>query len=514
MITIEVVVSIHGILIKRYGGASGIGDRAALKSAVNRPYQTFGGEELYKTSVEKAAALIESTVKNHPFIDGNKRTGYAAMRILLRKDRKDIRATEEEKYEEAVHFSHRAKVTFVASRGNDGEEAERQYPAVLDDDWVLCGGGTGTDGQYILENVNSEFSASTGPQIDVAAPATNLLIRTTEKGGGYGPFNGTSAATPHVAGVAALLMSYLNDPFPSYNNLAPEDVEQILQMTAFDPDTPFNSLGIVGYDTLTGHGRLDAGAALQLVEKPYRSLLHFGTDAFAHSKSVALHASNQAITLLARYQDPSETWFQPDAYKVDVYEVTATVSHNLTANEVVMAAWPRSSSTTVLPLYDGSQNLKAYERATLESVNQSQAVLTGYLYKVYDLNGTPLGWWPFDTAQLHQAELTYSLLVCDTLVCDQMAPTSLSEEEPNPGFSLVPNPAQDQQAIHFTTQSVQPVAIHLLDLHGREIRTVYQGPSQVGKNSIVASLQGLPPGLYCYHIQLGPHTHFLKTLKP
>ena len=46
MITIEVVVSIHGILIKRYGGASGIRDRGALESAVNRPYQTFGGEEL------------------------------------------------------------------------------------------------------------------------------------------------------------------------------------------------------------------------------------------------------------------------------------------------------------------------------------------------------------------------------------------------------------------------------------------------------------------------------------
>ena len=105
MITIEVVVSIHGILIKRYGGASGIRDRGALESAVNRPYQTFDGEELYKTPVEKAAALIESTVKNHPFIDGNKRTGYAPMRILLRKGRKDIRATEEEKYEFVIKIA-------------------------------------------------------------------------------------------------------------------------------------------------------------------------------------------------------------------------------------------------------------------------------------------------------------------------------------------------------------------------------------------------------------------------
>jgi len=105
MITIEVLVSIHGILIKRYGGTPGIRDRGALESAVNRPYQTFDGEELYKTSVEKAAALIESIVKNHPFMDGNKRTGYAAMRILLRKSQKDIQATEEEKYEFVIKIA-------------------------------------------------------------------------------------------------------------------------------------------------------------------------------------------------------------------------------------------------------------------------------------------------------------------------------------------------------------------------------------------------------------------------
>lgn len=105
MITIEVLVTIHGILIKRYGGAPGIRDRGALESAVNRSYQTFDGEELYKTSAEKAAALIESIVKNHPFMDGNKRTGYAAMRILLRKGRKDIQATEEEKYEFVIKIA-------------------------------------------------------------------------------------------------------------------------------------------------------------------------------------------------------------------------------------------------------------------------------------------------------------------------------------------------------------------------------------------------------------------------
>jgi prophage maintenance system killer protein len=50
MITIEVVIGVHAVLIKRYGGSPGIRDEGALQSAVNRPYQTFDGEELYKTN--------------------------------------------------------------------------------------------------------------------------------------------------------------------------------------------------------------------------------------------------------------------------------------------------------------------------------------------------------------------------------------------------------------------------------------------------------------------------------
>lgn len=50
-----------------------------LDSAVNRPFQTFDEKELYPDLFEKAAVLLESIVKNHPFIDGNKRTGYVSV---------------------------------------------------------------------------------------------------------------------------------------------------------------------------------------------------------------------------------------------------------------------------------------------------------------------------------------------------------------------------------------------------------------------------------------------------
>lgn len=74
MISYKEVVDIHRILIDEFGGAKGIRDKEFLSSALARSLQTFDGKELYPTTIEKAASLIESILINHPFVDGNKRT--------------------------------------------------------------------------------------------------------------------------------------------------------------------------------------------------------------------------------------------------------------------------------------------------------------------------------------------------------------------------------------------------------------------------------------------------------
>ena len=75
MILINDVLKLHEASINDFGGANGIRDLGLLESAIARPFQTFGGEYLYLTAFEKAAALGESLIINHPFLDGNKRTG-------------------------------------------------------------------------------------------------------------------------------------------------------------------------------------------------------------------------------------------------------------------------------------------------------------------------------------------------------------------------------------------------------------------------------------------------------
>ena len=98
MIFVKKAEEIHKILIEAFGGSHGIRDMASLDSALARPFQTFGNDDLYPTSIHKAAALIESLLINHPFVDGNKPTGYVLMRIFLINNGLDINATQEDKY--------------------------------------------------------------------------------------------------------------------------------------------------------------------------------------------------------------------------------------------------------------------------------------------------------------------------------------------------------------------------------------------------------------------------------
>ncbi|PVW13326.1 type II toxin-antitoxin system death-on-curing family toxin [Marixanthomonas spongiae] len=105
MISIQLAEKLNKIIIKASGGSAGIRDKKGLSSALNRPFQTFDGEELYSSSIEKAAAIFESIIINHPFIDGNKRMAYALMRLILAEGNMDIQAPENTIYDFVISAS-------------------------------------------------------------------------------------------------------------------------------------------------------------------------------------------------------------------------------------------------------------------------------------------------------------------------------------------------------------------------------------------------------------------------
>jgi death-on-curing protein len=87
------VLELHEVIISTSGGSRGIRDIGTLKSAINQPRITFDKTDLYPDIISKAAALCFSLVMNHPFVDGNKRIGHAAMETFLILNGHEIRAT-------------------------------------------------------------------------------------------------------------------------------------------------------------------------------------------------------------------------------------------------------------------------------------------------------------------------------------------------------------------------------------------------------------------------------------
>ena len=82
-LSISEILELHDRIISSSGGSRGVRDLNALESAAKQPRQTFDQKDLYPDIITKAAALCFSLVMNHPFVDGNKRVGHAAMETFL-----------------------------------------------------------------------------------------------------------------------------------------------------------------------------------------------------------------------------------------------------------------------------------------------------------------------------------------------------------------------------------------------------------------------------------------------
>lgn len=95
-LTLNEVLEVHRQVMAQSGGTEGLMHLPALESALAQPQMTFDSADLYPTLVDKAAALGYTLIRNHPFLDGNKRTGHAAMEVFLVLNGYEIRAPVDE----------------------------------------------------------------------------------------------------------------------------------------------------------------------------------------------------------------------------------------------------------------------------------------------------------------------------------------------------------------------------------------------------------------------------------
>jgi len=92
-------------VMKRSGGTVGLRDHGLLESAVYRPQASFGGQDLYPDLLSKAAALGHSIISNHPFVDGNKRVGFEAIRLMLRLNGYDVHASKDAMFDVVIDMA-------------------------------------------------------------------------------------------------------------------------------------------------------------------------------------------------------------------------------------------------------------------------------------------------------------------------------------------------------------------------------------------------------------------------
>ena len=113
----EQILLLHSQLIREFGGSDGVRDYNLLESALETPFQSFAGEELYPTIHAKAARLGYGLIKNHCMIDGNKRIGAHAMLVFLAINGIEMKYTQKELYETVL----------AAAAGNIDYEALLQW---------------------------------------------------------------------------------------------------------------------------------------------------------------------------------------------------------------------------------------------------------------------------------------------------------------------------------------------------------------------------------------------------
>lgn len=113
MLTKEQVILLHKLIYDRFGGSYGVRDEGLLDSALAAPMQTFGGQDLYETDLDKIVQLAFDLIRNHPFADGNKRIGALVLLVLLELNGYRLNTSNKEFY--AVIYS-------VASGEIDDEE--------------------------------------------------------------------------------------------------------------------------------------------------------------------------------------------------------------------------------------------------------------------------------------------------------------------------------------------------------------------------------------------------------
>lgn len=390
----------------------------------------------------------------------------------------------------AIEECWRNHCVYIAARGNDNANDDDNipaWPACFDDRQLLNVVASGTDGNrksgsgngagiwssmYGLDGSNNTIRCD----VDFMAPGASDLITTTTPNNGYSGFDGTSASAPHVTGVAALMYSQHQTLNGYPNNLATEDIEEILQKTAVDKQAAL-------VDIETGYGLIDANEAVTQVSDPYY-VKHLTA-----TPTLTLMYSGLNVYLLDNDFTPNGSIVNGSYSGCKKYSVNWNIEETLPPGHLIIDWWDLEAATI-----EGTYNymnqtythaLTGFRNSISNMVfnpiggNQVHMTASTQVYEIISNSGTY--WYPMHPSLL---EYYFSVHVLKN-------PDASIEEFSQSGFLLYPNPSNS--LIKIISKNSTPIhSFEIYDAMGRKV----MNESDFNQSELTLNVENLKQGIY------------------
>jgi subtilisin family serine protease len=414
---------------------------------------------------------------------------------------------------------------FIASRGNrnadqnQNQNTKEHYPSGYKKEWVICTGSSGNNGRRkkITSNGDAHYESKYDHKVDIIAPGSMDIVLTCQGGpnlgGGFidGPFtpddeyshfSGTSSAAPHVAGLAALMLSHhspaTNPLYP--NKLDDGDIQHLLKYYATD-------VGIEG-QTEVGFGLIDAKRTMQHIDLNNGYWVQHSTSnvpGSSYTLSSTLWNNNIAITYSPDifnhagfyYNIPYDPFglFNANLYRHQ-YIWTIPLPNFVTNPGAVdvIGKWVThktgvSDDPNINFAYEG--NVNAYISGS--NIIAGLETFTWEVYKTYTNNTIifPTVILPFD---INSVPPMISIQLSYPPIVGSLSTKNLTGNQNN--VSVYPNPASNILNISFDSDDQNITNIKIFNILGQEVKTKNSIKSKPGRNEIQIDIHDLPSGFY------------------